>query len=468
MKLAPLDNPVRASWLTEQGRRLDPGPFVSDAYQARKFVESLPNVEPLSAVTERIFHPGIFRRQWTTDPEHGVPFLGSAAIFQADLSNLPFLTTVASRKSTNFALKPGWALITRSGMTAGRVTYSRLEMDGFSCSEDVMRVVPNTQKIPAGYLYTFLASDRGRAMIRGGIYGTSVKHIEPEHIADLPLPRLHPETESKIDDLIQQAMKRRSQFHEAITNSTIDLFRSAGLEHLANIDWHSEERDTDFVVQGPTPLSLRALNFTPRARRIFEQIRSVPHTTLGQVCDQGVLRTGARFKRIESDSTHGVRLIGQRQAFWIRPEGRWINPTQAPADIRQTDETILIAAHGTLGETEVFGRSVLVTGSWLKHAYSQDFVRVASGDPDYPGAYLFALLRSNPAFRMLRSMSVGGKQQEYHPQLLRDLPIPACTPEDRERIAETVRQAFRWRDEADMKEDEALTLLDDAVREAAR
>ena len=85
-----------------------------------------------------------------------------------------------------------------------------------------------------------------------------------------------------------------------------------------------------------------------------------------------------------------------------------------------------------------------------------------------PGAYLFAFLRSEAAFRVLRSMLVGTGPQDIHPELRRQIPVPLCTPADRARIAETVRQAYRDRDEADSKEDEALRLLDEAVREAAR
>lgn len=150
----------------------------------------------------------------------------------------------------------------------------------------------------------------------------------------------------------------------------------------------------------------------------------------------------------------------------MRPIGRWINPNHAPRDIFVKDEAVLVAAHGTLGENEVYGRSIFVTGSWLDHVYSQDFVRVTSGIPSYPGSYLFAFLRSEPVFRLLRTISVGGKQQEFHPDLLRQLPVPVCTPVDRQRIAETVRAAYRDRDAADLLEDEAFAALEAAVEEA--
>ena len=97
-------------------------------------------------------------------------------------------------------------------------------------------------------------------------------------------------------------------------------------------------------------------------------------------------------------------------------------------------------------------------------AYSEDFFRILSADPAYPGAYLFAFLRSPVAFRCLRSMSVGSKQQEIPPGYLAELPIPTCTAADRDRIASTVREAHRWRDEADRLEDEATALVEDAIR----
>ena len=76
-------------------------------------------------------------------------------------------------------------------------------------------------------------------------------------------------------------------------------------------------------------------------------------------------------------------------------------------------------------------------------------------------------MRSEALFRILRSMSVGSKQQDIHAVLRQQIPVPECTPADRERIAETVRQAYRWRDEADQLEDRAQELLDAAVRDAA-
>jgi type I restriction enzyme S subunit len=472
VKVVNLDNPVTSEWLAEQGLRLDASPYLSGTLEVRKLLEGIPTVPLQRLTTGR--DGGIFKgpqssRVYLNDPEYSVPFLGSKDMLLADFTSLPRLkkSDAISQRLSYLEVKSGMTLISRSGFYAGRRSYVRSDMAGIWSSEDVLKVEPDVNKISPGYLYAFLASHFGEVLVRGSVYGSAVKHIEARHIANLPVPRLGEEVEDKIHSLVEESARLRSHFQAGLNKATEDFFNSVGLPEFNNVRWHEQGRDLGFEVNSIGAHSLRALNYTPRAQHLVNSLRSVPSASLGKLCAGGLLRTGARFKRIDTDPSHGVRLVGQRQAFWVRPEGRWISAAQAPKDILQKDETVLVAAHGTLGENEVYGRSILVTGSWLNNAFSQDFLRVLSGDSEVPGAYLFAFFRSNAAFRILRSMSVGGKQQEYHPKLLRELPIPIAAPADRERIAETVRQAYRDRDRADVLEDEAIALLTTAIEEAA-
>jgi hypothetical protein len=150
----------------------------------------------------------------------------------------------------------------------------------------------------------------------------------------------------------------------------------------------------------------------------------------------------------------------------MRPEGRWISAARAPKGIFATDESVLIASSGTLGEQELYCRPILVTGRWLEYAYTEHFLRVVSGDEGVSGAYLFALLRSQLAFRCLRSMSTGSKQQEIHRDLISSFPVPMLETSIRRSIEVKVREAFRMRDEADSLEDEARALVERAIEEA--
>ena len=471
MKLADLDNPVRFNWLADQGLRLAASPYLSGSYEARKLLERLPGTRPLSELTDGhdggIYNGPQFRRNYVNDLKYGVPFLGSTDIMEADFTNLPLLQAkdAKSAKLAYLEVEPGMTLISCSG-TVGRMCYVRPDMDGFWSSQDVLKVVANGAEIQPGYLYAFLSSRYGIPIITSQAYGSMIPHLEPVHIADLPVPRFSDAVEEEIHGHVQAAADLRAQFQAGVTAATRDLFESAGIPELIDFRWDREPRDTGFSATKLTPTTLRALNLAPRAQRILDKLASVRYRTLGDICQEGYLGSGARFARVDADPEFGAQLIGQRQGFWVRPEGRWINPNMAPKDIFAEDETVLIASQGTLGENEVFCRAILVTGSWLEYVYTQHFLRIVSGDPEFPGAYLFAFLRSEVAFRIFRSMSTGSKQQDIHEVLRRQIPVPECTPADRERIAGTVRRAYRARDEADQLEDRAQELLDAAVREA--
>lgn len=471
MKLADPRNPVRFGWLEDQGFRLDPSPYLSGAYEARKLLERLPGSLPLRELVRTrygIFHAGRSARRWVTDPAYGVPFFSSSDILEADSSFLPLIAKSAAEDNPRLLIERDWTLITRSG-TIGRMTYARSDMDGFACSEHVLRVAAEPRMIRPGYLHAFLSSRYGIPMITNAAYGAIVQHIEPEHIADLPVPRFNAAVEQEIHDHIQAASDFRTRFQASVTAATRDLFESAGLPELFDLRWHDQPRDINFSVTGLTPTTLRAANLAPRMQSIIGKLASIPHRTLGDICANGQLSRGNRFTRIDSEPGYGYRLIGQRQGPWLRPEGRWVALQPKILDeVRAADESILVASRGTLGENEVYCRGIFITGFWQREfVFSEDFLRIVSGDDEFPGAYLFAFLRSEVAFRIFRSMSTGSKQQDIHEVLREQIPIPECTAVDRERIAETVRQAYRWRDEADALEDRAQELLEAAVRDAA-
>ncbi|GAA1275970.1 restriction endonuclease subunit S [Pseudonocardia aurantiaca] len=474
MKTTNLENPVRLEWLLQQNLRLDARPYVGGAFDARDLLKLLTvPTDTLASLTTGhaggLYNGPIFRRIFVNDRQHGVPFLGSADMLESDLSHLPLLRRedAESAKLAFLRVSPGTTFISCSG-TVGRVVYARPDMVGSWSSQDTIKVVADPERIRPGYLFTVLASRFGTAILINSRSGTGIRHLEPAQVADLPIPRFGGDVEGRIHDLVEEAAVLRAAYQRKLVAATEDLFTSAGLPELIDLDWHARPRDLGFSVNAADAVTLRALNHSPRARWVADRIRSVPHRTLSDICSNGEISSGSRFTRVPAQPGHGSLLVGQRQGFWMRPEGRWISTRDSPDDVNAADETVLIARRGTLGESEVYCRSILVTGSWLQFAYTEDFLRVASGDSDVPGAYLFALFRSGAAFRLLRSLSSGGKQQDIHDVLRGDIPVPVCTPIDRERIAETVRSAHRDRDLADRREDEAFAALDAAVEGATR
>jgi hypothetical protein len=464
---------IPSSWISRDGVRLDCNPYMSGALEARIRLEELACMkQKLSDLTKGhdggIYNGPHFSRNYVEDAEHGVPFLGSSSMLQADLGNLPSLLKkdAESPKLSYLKVQPGMTLISCTG-TIGRMVYVRPDMNDMWSSQHIMKVLPDETKVPPGYIYAFLSSKFGIPLVTSGTYGSIIQSIEPEHIAGLPVPRLGESTELEVDGLIEAAAQLRVTSQTLLERATSLFILNARLEEQASWVWHRDGPEIGFTSRIGISHSLRAFNYLPRVSRLISKLRNVEHRTLGEICSSGYLGTGARFKRIDCEPEFGVCLIGQKQGFWMRPEGRWISTAHAPSGVFAENETVMIASSGTLGEHEMYCRPIFVTGRWLKHAYTQHFLRVVSGDTEISGAYLFAFLRSELAFRCLRSMSTGSKQQEIHKALISELPIPVLDKGLRTKIETLVRDAFSQRDQADVSEDKAICLVEKAIEKAA-
>jgi len=317
---------IPSTWLIEEEHRLDCGPFVKGSVEARKILEHLDcRKDALVDVTKNgingMYHVGQDKIIWASDTGHGVPFLRSADILRADIT---FQLLISRKQVTNNALftcPEGATLITRSG-TIGRMMYARKDFEKVAISQDVLKVVPDTEKISSGYLYAFLTTKFGVPIVTGGTFGSIITHIEAENIADIPIPRLG-RIEEEASCLIHESAALLSSYQEKLNESTRLYFSGVGLEDITPPMWHSWGSDLGFATKADVK-SLRALNFNPRFNRLCERIKQKPWKPLSEICLEGTLRSGPRFKRIDAEPEFAYQLIGQKQIFWLRPEGRWI------------------------------------------------------------------------------------------------------------------------------------------------
>lgn len=457
-------------WIYEEGVRLDPGPFVSSAYEAKKILDLL-NVpkDSLKNLTKGknggIYNGPQFSRVYLHSIEHTVPFLTTTSMMQSDISNLARIkkTDAESNKLSYLKLEKHSILISCSG-TIGRMTYANANFEGVWSNQDILKVIADEEKVGSGYLYAFFNTKFGLPLILSGTYGAMIKHIEPSHIENMPVPRLGNKTESQIDCLMKASVSQRVIYQNKIQEATDLLFKSAGLKDISAQDWHDMGADIGFSTEISDSSSLRALNFNSRYTNLIAKLKRVPHKTLGNVCSGGKLGRGGSFKRIETESKElGIKLVAQKQGFWSKPEGKWLVKKFLSKDCILPDETVLIAARGTLGEREVYCRSLFVTGRFLENAYSGDFYRVISSDKSISNAYLYAFLRSETAFRCMRSMSSGSKQQGILMEHLKKLPIPIINDGDKKIVEDLIRDAHKAKDLADRNEEEAIGLVESVI-----
>lgn len=511
---------IPSKWLYRQGLRLDCGPYTSGGLEAQVILEELSApTNALSTFTSGheggIYNGPHFSRTYVGSPEHGVPFLGSSSMLCADLSHLPLLKKedALSYKLSHLQVRPGMTLISCSG-TIGRMVFARPDMAGMWSSQHIMKIVPDTDKIPPGYLYAFLSSKYGVPLVVSGTYGAIIQSIEPQHIANLPVPRFGPfpdvpgvarqfseaevreatpfwgqvvqqvltkailakalqqatekpaqysEFEWRVHQLVQQAAELLTVAGRSLQKATDTLFRSVGLEDMTAHQWHEDGRDLGFSASFPCAGTFRAVNFNPRYMRLCENIKKGSWRALGDLCNPGLLCRGGRYNRIDASREHAYQLVSQKGLHRLRPDGRLVARWSLGKEMVLEPGAIAVAARGTLGEQELYCRAEFVWGPWVENAYSEDILRIVADERQIARGCLFAFLRSETAFRMLRSISMGTKLQDHHHALLSQLPVPFPARGVQEGIHATVVDAYEKRHRAIALEDQAIALVESAI-----
>lgn len=446
---------VRSAWLEEGGRRLDCNPYMSGALEARDTLERLPLTERLSTVTARIFHAGREARLWVDDAAHGVPFMGSSDIRVADFSALPLIAKRQVERNPLFTLGSGWTLITRSG-TIGRMAYARPDMEGMACSEHVLRVVPDAERIPPGYLYAFLSSRYGVPLVVSGTYGAIIQHIEPEHIAELPVPRFGSIFEQEVAQSIDAAAAARSAAskHRRVA---LELFQ-------AKIGWRDQ---SNLIFHAPMASSLLgrmdAFHYSPRVEAGRASLTSHCGVRLGDQVERVFEpNRGSRLK--VTDPAFGVPFLSSSSVFELNPSAEYLisrslTPHLETLLISECD--VLLPRSGQLGG--IIGRAVLPLPMNVGQAGSEHLVRVRCHSPS-DAAYLWAVLASEPGYWALVGTAFGSSIPSLDSTLISELTVPWLPEVDRQEIAALAGSAVAAQNKANKLEAAAVELLEERIR----
>ena len=449
---------VRAAWLEEGGRRLDCNPYMSGALEARDALRRLSKTEILSDVTERIFHAGREGRTWVDDPRYGIPFMGSSDILSADLSTLPLISKKQVERNPLFKLGEAWTLITRSG-TIGRMAYVRPDMAGMACSEHVLRVVPKPDRIPPGYLYAFLSSRYGVPLVVSGTYGAIIQHIEPEHIADLPVPRFESNFEQKVAQAVEAA---------AVERVAASQHRRAAIELLeAKIDWSDQPRPIAIAPMASSLLGrMDAFHYSPRVEAGRSALSSHRSVRLGDQVERVFEpNRGSRLK--VTDPAFGVPFLSSSSVFELNPSAEYLvsrSLTPHLEGLLLSDCDVLLPRSGQLGG--IIGRAVLPLPINVGQAGSEHLVRVRCHSPS-DAAYLWAVLASEPGYWALIGTAFGSSIPSLDSSLISELMVPWLSEADRQEIATLASKAVAAQNKGNELEAAAVELLEEKIRKGS-
>jgi len=461
---------IPSTWLDKGGRRLDCGPYMSGALEAKVLLERLRATKiSLQAVCLHgrggLVNAGRIKRLWVADERHGLRFLSSTDILKSDLSDLQFISKKAAHANPKIVIKSGWTLITRAG-TIGRMAFARADMDGLACSEDVLRVIPDPEKIPPGYLYAYLSSKFGVPLVVGGTYGAIIQHIEPHHIADLPVPRLGQKLEDKAHALVAEAADLRARAAQALQKAIdrVELTLGAprhpptGTSGLSQLVKSSTLR---------TEMRFEGYYYNPRALTVDRWALEHPNGfwPLGEVAD---VFDVPPFKHIYVEAGYGTPFFTSGDLFFLdRHADKYLSRSRTRDLDKYVIEQgwVLLARSGQLGG--ILGRPQFADSALHQASTSDHVIRIVA--KSVPAGYLYAYLATpSVGYVLLTRTMTGASIPALWPTYLKKLLVVKSAQRFMAAIHEQVTTAFEDRVKATALEDEARQIVEQAVENGVR
>lgn len=204
---------VRASSLFRDRRRLEANFYHPQAAAILKRFENVKfHTETLNDVAERIWWLTRFKRVFG---EEGTPYMSADELFSLNPTIAKRVLSEQAANAEAYSVKAGWILMACSGQTYGlngAVSLLDKRHESYFFSHDIVRIIPKTDRIRAGYLYATLGHPRfGRPLVIRHAYGTSIPHLDPSDVASIPIVRFDKLIEDEIGDQMETAVRLRAE-----------------------------------------------------------------------------------------------------------------------------------------------------------------------------------------------------------------------------------------------------------------
>lgn len=248
----------------------------------------------------------------------GTPFLAATQLF--DLRPVPrkWLSLDRTDSAAERFVSPGMIVVTCSG-SVGRATLAFRPHEKILISHDLLRVEPKTTAV-WGWLYSFLRSSQGRAMMSAAQYGHIIKHLEVSHLNALPFPMLRDPLLREFGEKVQTILDARNRAYDLALEAETRFEQAVGTIAPSNLG------EAGFSVRASELFSgrrrLEGFHHNPAASAIRGHFKAGGYR-IDRFGDHFDVWLPNRFKRIPA--TDGVELMDSSDLFEINPDrGRQI------------------------------------------------------------------------------------------------------------------------------------------------
>jgi type I restriction enzyme S subunit len=328
-------------------------------------------------------------------------------------------------------------------------------------SHDLIRLTCKNED-DTGYLYAFLKTSIGNALIRTNEYGAVVKHIEPQHLESVPIPDPPPILKRRIHELVVNSYGLRDESNALLRKAERLLFEALNLPPMGHLRPRYFDKTVDLrnyaVTLSDTAGRLDASYHVPTVRAILQRLK----TRAGEITTVGDPRVSkrvilpGRFARVYVQEGQGVPFFGGRQLFQLDPANKKYlslkhHGQRIQRELKLEENMVLLSCSGTIGKV------VLVPEHWEGWAASQHVIRVVPASDDVAG-YLSVFLATEYGRELITRFTYGSVVDEIDDHHVCQVPVPLLKEAPAQ--AEINRLAL----EANAKRTEAYRAEQEAIR----
>ena len=414
---------------------------------------------------EDAFYLGRFKRVYVEE-KNGVSFILPSQITEVYPKASKFISSITNIDIGSARVKRGQVLLTRSG-TIGIVSYVSKTLENQLLSDDVIRI---TAKEYAGYIYAYLKSKVGRSLIATNNYGAVVKHIEPKHLNDIPIPNPPLILKQEIHNLVEESFSLRDKSNELMDEAQVLLKEALQLPDIEDLQERAEQFDrTTGVLNYSVPSSelidrLDGSYYVPIVKAIEQHIEKTARGTL-KIGDSGISQSVAlpgRFKRVYVEEDRGIVFFSGKDILELDPsDKKYLSFSQHAQKIKEEliikEGMILVTSSGTVANT------TFVPKHWDGWAMTHDIIRLVPANNEISG-YLYAWLSSPYGRELINRFTYGAVVKHLEKEHLLRVSVPLLNDKNTQaKINNKILDANHKRTEAYELEQEALTFLDEKV-----
>ena len=415
-------------------------------------------VRAVEAVADALV-PGRTKLVATADPNAGAPYLRAHDILDLRPTSNRFLSRSRTKAVGTYVLQEGILATPASGRNLGPMAYVGAELAHFAMT-DIIRILPHDRD-EGYYLYAYLLTPTGQALIRRGRTGTNVDHLAPADVLNLPLAWPDDSLRGAIARAMRKAEKMLDEARRTLRSLDAQLHDELGLDRTRAVYQPEQYTSRQFSVRS-SQLSgrLDAEFYSPDAAACRSALKHSGADTLESAAKIKLL---SRYKRYYVSKGHGVPILSSSQSLQLRPVNlRYISPRSFsdPEEYKIKEGWTLIACDGRAEKG--LGTTAFVHRLWDGWMAGNHSMRLIPREHMPPG-YLYLAVSSPFVQVQLKARATGSVVDALDPTSVDGVLIPMVSSDVRESLGSRAEEAWRLVSDALSIQEDTVRLLEDTI-----